>query len=158
MPRSSLSRLRTARNVVATLFAFGCASGGPAVDDEVAPTAGYVRDASACPVTTARPLGVANGPAPIPTVVRCVLPLYPDALRQKGIEGVVVVSVTVDSAGVPNVNSLKVVRATAAEFANAARQSVRYLRFAPGGPGEKRPVIVEMPYTFGFPPIGRPTR
>ena len=112
-------------------------------------TGQVVADVAACPVTAAWTGGAS---AAIPAISRCVLPRYPDDLRRRGVEGRVVVRVAVDSAGVPDSTSLQVVSATTAGLAAAAQRSVPHLRFAPARAGERRPVIVEMPYAFTVTP------
>ena len=91
-------------------------------------------------------------PAPAPVVSRCVLPRYPEALRAAGREGHVLVRLLVDSAGVPDPDSVRVMQSTAPEFARATRRAAPYIRFASASAGDPRPVVVELPFIFTLGP------
>ena len=115
-------------------------------EDAVPRSVAVVKPSDACPVTGAwAPDGRAIAP---PAVRCCVVPAYPPEMRAAGAEGEAVVRVGVDSAGVPDRGSLRVVRASSPALAAAVRASVPHLRFAPATAGEQRPVIVELPYSF----------
>jgi TonB family protein len=106
-------------------------------------TAGSVAEPAACRVTGAWTLdGQSITP---PAVTRCILPRYPGAMRSTGQEGDVLWRITVDSAGVPDSSSLKVIRTTSPELATAVSRAAPYLRFAAS---PHAAVIVELPTTF----------
>ncbi|MEO7217726.1 MAG: TonB family protein [Gemmatimonadaceae bacterium] len=84
-----------------------------------------------------------------PAVKTCVTPHYPPELLAAGQAGEVVVHVVVDSAGVPDSKTIRVVRSTGgAAFERAVIDALQYVRFVPAGAGESRPIVVEMPTTF----------
>lgn len=66
-----------------------------------------------------------------------VAPTYPEAMRQAGIEGSVVVSYVVDSTGLADSASVVVVRATREDFAAAVRQALPYMHFVAARIGPK---------------------
>ncbi|HEY2378180.1 MAG TPA: hypothetical protein VGH98_19545 [Gemmatimonadaceae bacterium] len=67
-------------------------------------------------------------------------------MRTAGQEGEIVFRIAVDSAGVPDSSSFRVVRTSAPALVGAVQAVVTYLRFSPSS---SRPVIViEMPYAF----------
>ena len=100
-----------------------------------------------CKVTHAWDLS-GNSALP-PAVVTCAIALYPPELRAVGQEGEVVVDMMVDSAGVPDSTSIHVIRSNGGKaFEQAVLTASKYVRFAPGGPGSIRPVVVEMPTSF----------
>ena len=91
-----------------------------------------------------------NGqPFAAPEVVRCVVARYPYDLLRIGEQGEVHVRFLVDSAGVPDTASIRVVKLVGdREFAEAVLAVTPLIRFAPKTPSAPRPVIVEIPTTF----------
>lgn len=97
--------------------------------------------------TTCRVTGAwdaSNQPVVAPAVTRCVLPWYPPRMRSAGQEGEIVFRVAIDSAGVPDVTTLRVVRTSAPALVEPVRAAVPYLRFAASHPR----TVVELPFTF----------
>lgn len=81
-----------------------------------------------------------------PVVIKRHEPPYPDGPKQAGIEGDVLLYLTIDADG--NVTSAKVVRGPHPELNEAARKAMFKHRFRPAMKGGK-PVIVErFPYQF----------
>ena len=91
-----------------------------------------------------------NGqPFAAPEVVRCVVARYPPNLRAIGEEGEVRVRFLIDTAGVPDTSSIRVVKLVGdGAFAKAVLIATPFIRFTPKTSGALRPVIVEMPTTF----------
>jgi TonB family protein len=91
-----------------------------------------------------------NGkPALAPEVVRCVVARYPPKLRAIGEQGEVRVRFLVDTAGVPDPSSIRIVKLEGdAAFASAVLLATPFIRFTPKTSGVPRPVLVEMPTTF----------
>ena len=76
-------------------------------------------------------------------------PVYPPALLKLGIEGSVMVRYVVDSMGLADLSTLKVMRATRIEFAVAVREALPFMRFTPAKMGPKAvPQLVEQPFNF----------
>ena len=76
-------------------------------------------------------------------------PEYPPALQKLGIEGRVVVRYVVDSMGVPDVSTFKVISSTRPEFAAAVRAALPRMLFEPARMGNKRVAqLVEQPFGF----------
>lgn len=92
-----------------------------------------------------------GGPFAIPKVVRCVVARYPSNLREIGEEGEVRVRFQIDSAGIPDSSSIRVVKLVGGqEFAKAVLVATPFVRFTSAPPGSLRPIIVEMSTTFGI--------
>lgn len=64
-------------------------------------------------------------------------PTYPEAMRQRGIEGSVQVRYVVDSTGLADSSSLVIVRASREDFALAVRQALPYMHFIAAKIGPK---------------------
>jgi len=74
---------------------------------------------------------------------------YPALLRSAGVEGVVIVEVVIDSAGVPEPGSLRVVQASHQGFVAAATRAVLGARFRPGrARGKPVRVLIRQPIAF----------
>ena len=78
-------------------------------------------------------------------------PKYPDELRKAGVEGQVLAQFVVDTLGIPNVRSFKVLRSTDPQFTASVREALADFRFHPAEVGG-RPVrqLVQMPFVFGI--------
>jgi len=97
-----------------------------------------------CRITGAWTL--AGQPVDAPSVTRCVLPRFPESMRTARQEGEIVWRISVDSAGLPDSSSLRVIRTSTPTLATAVARAAPYLRFAPS---PSRPIIVvELPTTF----------
>ena len=78
-------------------------------------------------------------------------PVYPDILRKAGVEGEVVVSFVVDTAGRVDVGSFKVVRATHDLFAAAVKNALPRMRFIPAEVGDRKVrQLVQQPFSFAI--------
>lgn len=103
-------------------------------------------------------LGSGDGPWDAAAVDRAVVPRsgnpaprYPDALREAGAEGQVVVRFVVDTAGRVEGGSVRVVRADDPRFADAVRAVLPALRFTPAEAGGRRVrQLVEVPFAFAM--------
>ena len=116
--------------------------------DTVPRSAGMLAATQACRVTGAWTVD-GQRVAP-PAVLRCVLPRYPESMRDARQEGEIVWRVTVDSTGLVDSASVRVMRTSASALVDAVRQAAPYLRFA--APGVHRSVIIELPTTFQLTP------
>ena len=76
-------------------------------------------------------------------------PRYPDALRAAGIEGEVVTQFVVNADGSPDMQTLKVLKATDPQFVDAVKSALAQMRFYPGEVNG-RPVrqLTQMPFQF----------
>lgn len=88
-------------------------------------------------------------------------PRYPEALRRASIQGEVLVQFIVDTTGKPEMNTLKVLRSTDAEFLRAVRNVLPDYEFEPAMIlTRKVPQVVQMPFHFclngGPNPFARP--
>jgi protein TonB len=76
-------------------------------------------------------------------------PLYPDILRQAGVEGEALVSFVVDTSGRVDVATFKVVLASHELFAAAVRNALPRMRFIPAVVGDRKVrQLVQQPYSF----------
>ena len=76
-------------------------------------------------------------------------PRYPDALRQSGASGQVIVRFVVDTLGRAELADLTVVEATHPLFASAVKNALLGYRFTPGeSAGRKVRTMVQVPFTF----------
>jgi hypothetical protein len=123
----------------------GCATAASVEQTGTVPrSAGTLAASIACRVTGAWTL---DGQAvKAPTVTRCVLPWFPEAMRAAGQEGEIVWRIAVDSAGVPDASSLQIVRTSSQALVAAVAQAAPFLRFA--GSSARGSVIVELPTAF----------
>jgi len=78
-------------------------------------------------------------------------PKYPAELRAANIEGEVLAQFTVDTTGVPVIETFKVLKSTHDLFTQAVRSALPTMRFDPAQVGG-RPVrqLVQMPFTFNL--------
>jgi TonB family protein len=84
-------------------------------------------------------------------VLTAPLPLYPDLLRQAGIQGRVVLEAVVDSTGRVQAQSISVVSATNPGFVAPARQALLATLFRPARIGGKAVrMLVRIPYEFAI--------
>lgn len=82
-------------------------------------------------------------------IVTSAKPRYPEALRQSGIDGRVVVQFTVDTAGLVEPASIRVLSSTHELFTRAVRDALGHFRFKPAEVGGRRvPALAEMPFEF----------
>jgi TonB family protein len=76
-------------------------------------------------------------------------PRYPDALRSAGIEGEVSAQYVVDTLGMVDAGTLKILSSTDPAFTEAVRASLPSVRFSPAEvDGRKVKQLVSMPYVF----------
>ena len=76
-------------------------------------------------------------------------PRYPDALREKGVQGEVLVEFTVDTAGHADPTTFTVVETTHPRFADAVREALPNMRFTPAvAHGRHVRQLVRLPMKF----------
>jgi len=76
-------------------------------------------------------------------------PRYPEALRQAGIEGSVLVRFVVDTLGRIDPASVQILSSTHDQFTRAVRDALSGFRFRPAESNGKRiPALAEMPFEF----------
>jgi len=81
------------------------------------------------------------------TVLKNPPPIYPLALKEKGISGRVVIEATVDAAG--NVSKAKVIESSDAAFSGAALKAFRQWVFSPAMKnGQPIATKVQIPFSF----------
>lgn len=96
-------------------------------------------------------LFAAEPPIVPPQLVRAATPVYPPALKERGVAGHVVVELTVDVRGEPM--DIKVVESAGPDFDAAALAAAQQLRFAPARRGSSATdpaVAVRIRYRFAF--------
>lgn len=82
-------------------------------------------------------------------IVSSSKPRYPSVLRQSGIDGRVVVRFMVDTSGLVDRASIRVVTSTHELFTRAVRDALAEFRFKPAEVGGRRvPALAEMPFEF----------
>lgn len=90
-------------------------------------------------------------PASIDTVAT-VQPVYPDSLRAFGVAGEAVARFVVDTTGVPLMESIEIVSATHAPFAEAVRRAIAVSLFVPGRRnGQAVRQVMLVPFRFTAP-------
>jgi TonB family protein len=72
-----------------------------------------------------------QGAVSVRAVPGSTAPRYPDILRQSGVEGEVTVAFVVDSSGVADAGSLKIVASSHQLFSNAVRNALPEMKFLP---------------------------
>ena len=78
-------------------------------------------------------------------------PEFPAAMRAAGISGSVLAQYVVNADGSIDVSTLKIVKATRAEFANAVREALPTIRYSPGEvKGKKVRQLVQAPFAFAL--------
>lgn len=86
-----------------------------------------------------------------PEVLAGPLPLYPDLLRQAGVEGQVILEARVDSTGRVQKGSVSVVFATHPGFVESARQALMVTLFRPARVnGRAVAMLVRVPFAFSI--------
>jgi periplasmic protein TonB len=79
------------------------------------------------------------------------IPVYPEILRQAGVEGEALVSFVVDTSGRVDVATFKVVRASHDLFAAAVRNALPRMRFIPAAVGDRKVrQLVQQPFAFAI--------
>src|SRR5574341_1875246 len=84
-----------------------------------------------------------------PELLSGPLPVYPELLRQAGVQGQVVLEAVVDTTGRVQTASISVVSATHPEFVAPARQALVATLFRPARVGGRAvPMLVRVPFDF----------
>ncbi len=84
-------------------------------------------------------------------LIKTATPRYPEALRQAGLDGRVLIRFTVDTLGRIEPSSVQVVSETHPLFSRAVRDVVSQFRFrAAESNGKKVPALAEMPFEFSI--------
>lgn len=121
-----------------------CASASRGPQPEVPRQAGELAAATSCGPPKA--WTVDGQSAAAPAVVRCVIPWYPSSMRTHNEEGQIIWRVMVDSAGIADTATFRVVRSSNPLLVDAVRATLPYLRFSPD---VHRPrLVVELQDTF----------
>ena len=80
-----------------------------------------------------------------------VVPVYPPELKVRKVEGEVVAAFVVDTAGLAEVNSLKILKSTDSAFTEAVRSALPQMRFIPAMVGNKKGrQLVQQPFVFAI--------
>lgn len=88
---------------------------------------------------------------PVVPAPNSAAPVYPDILRQAGVEGEALVSFVVDTTGRVDLSSVQVVRASHALFAAAVRNALPRMRFIAAEIGDRKVrQLVQQPFTFAI--------
>ena len=89
--------------------------------------------------------------SPVMQAPNSAAPVYPDLLRQAGVEGEALVSFVVDTTGRVDLASVKVVRSTHDQFAAAVKSALPRMRFIPAEIGRRKVrQLVQQPFTFAI--------
>ena len=82
-------------------------------------------------------------------IIAAARPRYPDALRESGVDGRVVVRFVVDTLGRVDMGTVEVLQSTNEQFARSVREALPRARFAPAEAGGRRVAsTIEMPFAF----------
>ena len=88
---------------------------------------------------------------PVMPAPNSAVPVYPDILRQAGVEGDVTVSFVVDTAGRVDLSTFKVISTTHDLFAAAVRNALPRMRFIPAETSRgKVRQVVQQPFSFAI--------
>jgi TonB family protein len=88
---------------------------------------------------------------PVMAVPGSALPVYPPELKARKVEGEVVVAFVVDTAGMAEVNTLKILKSTDSAFTEAVRVALPQMRFIPALVGQKKVrQLVQQPFVFAI--------
>ena len=88
---------------------------------------------------------------PVMQAPNSAAPVYPDLLRQAGVEGEALVTFVVDTSGRADLASFKVIRTTHDLFATAVRNALPKMRFFPAEVGERKVrQVVQQPFSFAI--------
>ena len=88
---------------------------------------------------------------PVTQAPNSAAPVYPDILRQAGIEGEALVSFVVDTTGRVDLATFKVVRTSHDQFATAVKNALPRLRFIPAEIGDRKVrQLVQQPFSFSI--------
>lgn len=86
---------------------------------------------------------------PVSQAPNSAQPLYPDILRQAGVEGSVLATFVVDTTGRADVSTFKVLRADHQLFERAVRDALPRMRFIPAEVGGRKVrQLVQQPFAF----------
>jgi protein TonB len=84
-------------------------------------------------------------------IVSSAKPRYPEALRQTGIGGRVLVRFMVDTTGRVDAGSVRILESTHELFTHSVRESLSAFRFKPAEVGGRHvPALAEMPFEFAI--------
>lgn len=88
---------------------------------------------------------------PVTPAPNSAVPVYPDILRQAGVEGDVVVSFVVDTTGRVDIGTFKVIRKTHDLFVTAVHNALPRMRFIPAETSRgKVRQLVQQPFSFAI--------
>ena len=88
---------------------------------------------------------------PVMQAANSATPIYPDILRQAGVEGQALVSFVVDTTGRVDPGSFKVVHTTHELFVKAVRDALPRMRFLPAELGERKVrQLVQQAFSFSI--------
>jgi protein TonB len=78
-------------------------------------------------------------------------PVYPEMLKQAGIEGQVLASFVVDTTGRADMSTFKVITSTHEQFTQAVRRALPQMRFLPAEVGNRKvKQLVQQPFGFAI--------
>ena len=88
---------------------------------------------------------------PVMQASNSAAPVYPDILRQAGVEGEALVSFVVDTSGRVDQATFKVIRTTHDLFASAVKNVLPRMRFIPAELGDRKVrQLVQQPFSFAI--------
>jgi len=88
---------------------------------------------------------------PVMQAPNSAAPVYPDILRQAGVEGEALVSFVVDTSGRVDQATFKVIRTTHDLFASAVKNVLPRMRFIPAELGDRKVrQLVQQPFSFAI--------
>jgi periplasmic protein TonB len=122
--------------LLACASALACARAGVSADDPGLPADVFVESQVDKPV------------APLPGNPA---PRYPDRMREKNVEGEVIVRFVVDTTGYVIPGTIKIIKSTNAAFAGSVRDALPSMRFTPAErQGKKVRQLIQSPFTYSL--------
>ena len=157
--QESQGRRRALRVVGATagcVVALAVACSSPIADQTAAPKTDETPSTAKAPVgprevNTDQPYFEFQVEKQVQTMPGSPQPHYPVAMKRAGLEGEVLAQYVVDTTGLADVRTFKVLKTTRPEFADAVKEGLPTMRFTPAEiGGRKVKQLVQQPFTFGL--------
>lgn len=152
--------LRIAGAAAACVVALAVACSSPIADQTAAPNSSgssvpaagdRMPNAAKQPVNVDQPYFEFQVEKQVRTAPGSAFPKYPPAMKAAKVEGEVLAQFIVDTTGLADMYTFKVLKSTRQEFVDAVKQGLAEMRFTPAEiGGHKVKQLVQQPFTFGI--------